>query len=517
MPAPACGAGAGGKDPPLGFNILNQAIRLSVKLTPAERLVTVVLANDITDSSSSGTPSVDYLAGVCDLSVRTVKKTLLRLEELGLLSRLPGQGRVVGPKRQRTTLYVWNKDVARRGALSDKALLRRGMASRKPSDQRSRYGCLVSEMDDAGTPSVLSDERPDEGEVDESPSPSPAPAPEPEPAPEPAPKPKAKAQAPAAGKGFPSHPEWQRYAEAFKALDKKISRFSVQAWMRFVQQDGRSPEAIDSRASLAADHAEQYVKDLRHERRGFDVAKGYAKSAEAFLAEGEWEKHPPRPEAPQPAQGAPLTEDWGAAAGADVPEESFEERHSEYARAAAGDEGAIRRLRRLMPVRSFEAPDGVPARWPALIGLLGLREPFRAVPEDREAFARHAQAVEAEGAAAAPEGGVGAPVDAPEGAPEADPGACEEGGVSWPVAPVGTPSEAYTEACAKPWEPHLAPPAPEPEASPDEPAAVGDDEWGIAEGERAARSARYSAMGSAEEFREQALLASQGPLWCEVD
>ena len=287
--------------------------------------------------------------------------------------------------------------------------------------------------------------------------------------------------------------------------------------MRFVQQDGRSPEAIDARASLAADHAEQYVKDLRHGRRGFETEKGYAKSAEAFLAEGEWEKHPPRPEAPQPAQGAPLTEDWGDAAGADVPEESFEERYSEYARAAAGDEGAIRRLRRMMPVRSFEAPDGVPARWPALIGLLGLREPFRAVPEDREAFARHAQAEEAEGAVAAPEGGVGAPVDAPEEAPEADPGACEEGGVSWPVAPVGTPSEAYTEACAKPWEPHLAPPAPEPEASPDEPVAAGDDEWGIAEGERAARSARYSAMGSAEEFREQALLASQGPLWCEGD
>lgn len=333
------------------------------------------------------------------------------------------------------------------------------------------------------------------------PEPAPEPAPAPKPAPEPKPEPKPEPQAPASGKGFPSHPEWRRYAAAFRALGKDLNRFSVQAWMRFVQQDGRSPAAIDARASLAADRAEQYVNDLRHGRRGFETEKGYAKSAEAFLAEGEWEKHPPRPEAPQPAQGAPLTEDWGDAAGADVPEESFEERHSEYARAAAGDEGAIRRLRRVMPVRSFEAPDGVPARWPALIGLLGLREPFRAVPEDREAFARHAQAEEAEGATAAP-----------EEAPEAGPGACEEGGVSWPVAPVGAPSEAYTEACAKPWEPHLAPPAPEPEASPDEPVAAGEDEWGIAEGERAARSARYSAMGSAEEFREQALLASQGPL-----
>lgn len=504
----------------MGFNILGQMTHLSVKLTTAERLVAMVLANDMTDSSATGTPSVDYLAGVCDLRVRTVQKALLRLEDLGLLSRRPGQGRVVGPKGQRTTLYVWNTDVALKGALSDKALLRRGMASRRPSDQRRRYGRLVSEMDDDSTPSVLSDERPDEGEGDEPPSPAPAPASSPAlesvPAPRPAPEPE-----PAPSKGFPSHPEWRRYAAAFKALGKDLNRFSVQAWMRFVQQDGRSPEAIDARASLAADHAEQYVKDMRRERRGFEVAKVYAKSAEAFLAEGVWEKHPPRPEAPQPAPGAPLTEEWGAAAGADVPEESFEERHSEYARAAAGDEGAIRRLRRMMPVRSFEAPDGVPARWPALIGLLGLREPFRAVPEDREAFARHAQAEEAEGAVAAPEGGVEAeeaePVDAPEEASEADPGACEEGGVSWPVAPVGTPSEAYTEACAKPWEPHLAPPAPEPEASPDEPAAVGDDEWGIAEGERAARSARYSAMGSAEEFREQALLASQGPLWGEGD
>lgn len=496
----------------MGFQILSQMIRLSVKLTPAERLVAMVLANDITDSSATGTPSVDYLAGVCDLRVRTVQKALLRLEDLGLLSRRPGQGRVVGPKRQRTTLYVWNTDVALRGALSDKALLRRGMASRRPSDQRRRYGCLVSEMDDDSTPSVLSDERPDEGEADEPSSPAPAPksSPAPEPAPEPEPAPAPEPQAPASSKGFPSHPEWRRYAAAFKALGKDLNRFSVQAWMRFVQQDGRSPEAIDSRASLAADRAEQYVRDLRRGRRGFETEKGYAKSAEAFLSEGEWEKHPPRPEAPQPVQGAPLTEDWGDAAGADAPEESFEERHAEYARAAAGDEDAIRGLRRLMPSRFFEAPDGVAARWPNLIGLLGLREPFSATPEDREAFARAAGGVAAEEPADAPEG---APVDAPE----ADPGACEEGGVPWPVAPVGTPSEAYTEACAQPWEPHLAPPAPEPEASPDEPAAAGDDEWGIAEGERAARSARYSAMGSAEEFREQALLASQGPLWGEGD
>ena len=332
-----------------------------------------------------------------------------------------------------------------------------------------------------------------------------APAPAPAPASEPAPKPEP--QAPASGKGFPSHPEWRRYAAAFKALGKDLNRFSVQAWMRFVQQDGRSPEAIDARASLAADHAEQYVKDLRHGRRGFETEKGYAKSAEAFLAEGEWEKHPPRPEAPQPARGAPLTDDWGAAAGADVPEESFEERHSEYARAAAGDEDAIRGLRRLMPSRFFEAPDGVPARWPNLIGLLGLREPFSATPEDREAFARAAGGVAEEEPADTPEDSPeGAPVDAPE----ADSGACEGAGASWAAKPVGMLSEAYVEACAQPWEPHLAPAAPPPAASPDVP--VADDEWGIAAAERAALTAPYSTEGSADEFREQAALLVWGPM-----
>lgn len=93
-------------------------------------------------------------------------------------------------------------------------------------------------------------------------------------APEPAPEPEPEPQAPASGKGFPSHPEWRRYAAAFKALGKDLTRFSAQAWLRFVQQDGGSPKAIDARAALAADCAEQYVKDLRAGRRGFETEKG---------------------------------------------------------------------------------------------------------------------------------------------------------------------------------------------------------------------------------------------------
>lgn len=517
-------AGAGGKDPPMGYRILNQMTHLSVKLTTAERLVAMVLTQDMADSSASGTPSVDYLAGVCDLRVRTVKKALLRLEALGLLSRQHGRGRAVGPRGMRTTLYVWNEAAALGQALSDKAILRRGMASRAPSDQRRKYGCLVSEMDDAGTPSVLADERPDEGGADEPSSSASAPetaapdlfsapssgASSPEPAPEPAPEaePEPTPAAPASG-GFPSHPEWRRYEAAFLVIGKRLNRFSVRAWVRFVQQDGMSPQAIDARAALAADCAEQYVKDLRAELRGFEAAKGYAKSAEAFLAEGEWRAHRPCPEAPQPEPGEAMEDRCG---GESAPEVPFEERYADYARAAAGDEAAIEALRRVLPSRFFEAPAGVPARWPGLIGVLGLRESFASTAEDRAAFAQAADGAgegvpESSQGPEEPSGEVPEPVceEASQGADESP-----EAAVSWEVAPVGEPSEEYLRDCARPWEPHFEPPAPPPAASPDAP--VADDEWGIASAERAALSAPYSAVGSAEEFREQAALASQGTL-----
>lgn len=404
----------------MGYRLLNQLSHASVKLTPAERLVAVMLTQDMADSSATGTPSVDYLAGVCDLSVRTVKRALLRLEEAGLLVRRFGAGRSVGRKQHRTTLYVWDEAAALQSALSDAEILRRGMATRTPSDQRRRYGCLVADMGDADTPSVLADERPDEGEGDESSSPDPAPeaaasdlfsvlpsaaspvepVPEPEPAPEPAPEPVPESQAPAPSKGFPSHPEWQRYAAAFKALGKDLTRFSAQAWLRFVQQDGASPKAIDARAALAADCAEQYVKDLRAGRRGFDIAKGYAKSAENFLAEGVWEAHRPRPEVPQPEPGEAMED---RSRGEAAPEVPFEERHADYARAAAGDEAAVEALRRVLPSRFFEAPAGVPARWPGLIGVLGLRESFTSTAEDRAAFARAA----GEGVSESPRGTLG--------------------------------------------------------------------------------------------------------------
>ena len=229
--------------------------------------------------------------------------------------------------------------------------------------------------------------------------PAPEPAPEPEPEPVPVAEPVAEPVAPAGG-GLPSHPEWRRYAAAFRSIGKEIGRFSAQAWLRFVQQDGTSPKAIDARAALAADCAEQYVKDLRHERRGFDVAKGFAKSAENFLAEGVWEAHRPRPEVPQPEPGEAMED---RSSGEAAPEVPFEEKHADYARAAAGDEAAIEALRRVLPARFFEAPAGVPARWPGLIGALGLRESFTSTAEDRAAFARAA----GEGVSESPRGMLG--------------------------------------------------------------------------------------------------------------
>ena len=217
-----------------------------------------------------------------------------------------------------------------------------------------------------------------------------------------APEPEPEPQAPASGKDFPSHPEWRRYAAAFRSIGKEVGRFSAQAWLRFVQQDGTSPKAIDARAALAADCAEQYVKDLRHERRGFDVAKGYAKSAENFLAEGVWEAHRPRPEVPQPEPGEAVED---RSSGEAAPEVPFEEKHADYARAAAGDEAAVEALRRVLPSRFFEAPAGVPARWPGLIGVLGLRESFTSTAEDRAAFARAA----GEGVSEPPRGTLGGP------------------------------------------------------------------------------------------------------------
>ena len=353
--------------------------------------------------------------------------------------------------------------------------------------------------------------------------------------------PSAPSPAPAPSGGQPTHPEWLRYRGIFVGeLGKKVTSFSAAAWERFVKAEGASK--IKERATLAADCAEQYVKDLRRDRRGFDAVKQYAKSAEAFLSESEWEKHQPRPE---PEEGHPVVDDWTYVAQASAPgERSFEERHALYAAAAAGDERAIGKLRRRLPARGFEAPDGVPARWPELIGVLGLRLPFYASDEDRAAFAACEGAAggpvvadeaveEASGSsatdfervmsgealaydgqdpleAALPAAEVSGgpviwsettPVEAAEGSSEAPAETAGGESADWPIEAVGEPSEAYSEAVSEAWRPAVAPPAPDPEGSPDVPAV--DDSWGIGAAEAAARVAPYAPLGSAEDFRDR--------------
>lgn len=353
--------------------------------------------------------------------------------------------------------------------------------------------------------------------------------------------PSAPSPAPAPSGSQPTHPEWLRYRGIFvDELGKKVTSFSAAAWERFVKAEGAS--GIKERATLAADCAEQYVKDLKRDRRGFDAVKKYAKSAETFLSEGEWEKHLPKPE---PEQGSPVVDDWSAGAQASVAgEKSFEERHALYAAAAAGDERAVGKLLRQLPVRGFEAPDGVPARWPELIGVLGLRLPFYASEEDRAAFAAHESAAEnseaSEEAVESPDAAFerlmsgeslaydgqdpkdaalpaaeasGGPVIwsgrtpvASSGSPSVAPMEPAGGnGGDWPLEAVGEPSEAYSEAVAEAWGPVVAPPAPEPMGSPDDVPVV-DDEYGIAAGEAAARVAPYAPLGSAEDFRDKATM-----------
>jgi len=118
------------------------------------------------------------------------------------------------------------------------------------------------------------------------------------------------------------------------------------------------------------------------------------------LAAGVGEAHRPRPEVPQPEPGEAMED---RSSGEAAPEVPFEEKHADYARAAAGDEAAVEALRRVLPSRFFEAPAGVPARWPGLIGVLGLRESFTSTAEDRAAFARAA----GEGVSESPQGTLG--------------------------------------------------------------------------------------------------------------
>ena len=128
--------------------LFSQAIRVSVNLSPTERLVMYAIANDLSDSTCSGTPSIDYLAGACRVSVRTVQRTIGKLVELGLLKRHVGAGRAVGPKRHRTNLYEWDYRLAARLQVSREDVVRLGMATRTQAEQRRRYGRLVSEMGD---------------------------------------------------------------------------------------------------------------------------------------------------------------------------------------------------------------------------------------------------------------------------------------------------------------------------------------------------------------------------------
>ena len=393
----------------MGYKVLNQAICLSVKLTTAERLVLVMLAQDMEDSSATGTPSVDYLAGVCALSVRTVKKALLRLESLGLLERHKGCGRVAGPKKQRTTLYVWNAALAAENSLSNQGVIRRGMATRSPAEQRARYGCLVSEMDDASTPSVRDDPDPDDtrglskvSRAVAEPAPAvEAPAEPSQPVEESLEAPPEPAQKPhrAPKGGAVSNPLFVEFKDVYGRVKPAEGAAVEKAWLRVVQD--RDPREMRAKAEKLLEKTRDYV-EVRMREKDLVARAKFTKSPVNFLSDGFWETVPPAPA--QPEVGKVYFDE-----GPRVPL-SEQEVYPSWKAAAEGDEGAIKAAKRRMR-SGVTVPDAAVVQYPALIDIFGL-ECDKYAPEEVRAVFR----------------GLGKPVPGEEPATESDDEAADGGG-----------------------------------------------------------------------------------------
>lgn len=392
----------------MGYKVLNQAIRLSVKMTTAERLVLVMLAQDMEDSSATGTPSVDYLAGVCALSVRTVKKALLRLESLGLLERRKGCGRAVGSKKQRTTLYVWNEALAAENSLSNQGVIRRGMATRSPAEQRARYGCLVSEMDDASTPSVLDDPDPDDAggssrvsravaepsTVETPAEPSLPVAEAPEAPPEPAQKPRSEPV-----KSSVSNPLFLEFKAAYRRVKPAEGAAVEKAWLRAVQD--RDPREMRAKAEKLLEKTRDYV-ELRMREKDPAARVKFTKSPVNFLSDGFWEAVPPAP--PKPEVGKVYFDE-----GPRVPL-SEQEVSPSWKAAAEGDGAAIKAAKRRMR-SGVTVPDAAVVQYPVLINIFGLECDTYAPEEVRAVFR-----------------GLGKPVPGEESSAESDDEAADGGG-----------------------------------------------------------------------------------------
>lgn len=368
----------------MGYKVLNQAICLSVKLTTAERLVLVMLAQDMEDSSATGTPSVDYLAGVCALSVRTVKKALLRLESLGLLERHKGCGRVAGPKKQRTTLYVWNAALAAENSLSNQGVIRRGMATRSPAEQRARYGCLVSEMDDASTPSVRDDPDPDDTRglskasravVEPAPAVE-APAEPSQPVEESLEAPPEPQQQPrkAPKGGAVSNPLFLEFKDVYGRVKPAEGAAVEKAWLRVVQD--RDPRAMRATAEKLLEKTRDYV-ELRMREKDPVARVKFTKSPVNFLSDGFWETVPPAPA--QPEVGKVYFDE-----GPRVPL-SEQDVYPSWKAAAEGDEGAIKAAKRRMR-SGVTVPDAAVVQYPALIDIFGITCDKYAPEEVRAVF-----------------------------------------------------------------------------------------------------------------------------------
>jgi hypothetical protein len=87
----------------LSFKAAAWAIEQTMTSTPAQKLVLIALADAHNAQTGRCDPSIQRVADICHMSYRTVSRTLVELEQLGLIAR---QQRVDSNRLKTSNLYV---------------------------------------------------------------------------------------------------------------------------------------------------------------------------------------------------------------------------------------------------------------------------------------------------------------------------------------------------------------------------------------------------------------------------
>lgn len=119
--------------------LVNEVLRTAPKLTPAQLLVAVILAEQARDETRLAYPGFDRLVEWSQLKPSTLREVLTKLDEAGVVERVP-----VGTDRNGNPQY------ARRGQQSSYRILRRGphagaRAVAAGADRRQHTSAYVDE------------------------------------------------------------------------------------------------------------------------------------------------------------------------------------------------------------------------------------------------------------------------------------------------------------------------------------------------------------------------------------